>query len=84
MAGLAVRMFDNKIPKEFSDEEDPLENRESYGTVKKDITHQITHYYKLGAKHQVIRVNGIRKQCRVCPGYRPKIHCKKKKKEGEE
>jgi hypothetical protein len=28
-------------------------------------------------------VSGIRKQSRLCPGYRPKIHSKKNKKEAK-
>jgi len=51
VTGLVVRMFDNRIPKEFSDEEDPLEIRESYGKAKSDITHQITQYYRLGGQN---------------------------------
>lgn len=74
-------MPDNRIPQEFSDEEDPLEIRESYGKAKSGMTHQTAQYYKLEARHQAIRVTGTRKQSKLCPGYRPKIHSKKKKEE---
>jgi hypothetical protein len=45
-------MFDsralNEFWKEATDEEVPLEIRESYGKAKSDMTHHISQCYKLG------------------------------------